>query len=130
MLSGGFTKGLLELFYIGFNRLSPEMQQAVVDALHGNVRKAAHMFLYAVLAVLIYLFIRTCTIKKGISIVYSLCASLIFSVTDEYHQTFVEGRGGMISDVIIDLSGAFIGIVLLLLSLRLLKIYACTCNQL
>ena len=39
-----------------------------------------------------------------------LCAA--FASSDEYHQTFVEGRTGQIKDVIIDTSGAVTGALL------------------
>lgn len=35
---------------------------------------------------------------------------MIYTISDEIHQLFVLGRGGQIKDVIIDSSGAVVGI--------------------
>ena len=42
----------------------------------------------------------------------SLIFSILYAVSDEFHQTFVDGRDGNIIDVLIDGSGAFFGILL------------------
>lgn len=47
--------------------------------------------------------------KKTISI--SWIFSILYAASDEFHQTFVEGRCGNVIDVIIDGSGAFVGIL-------------------
>ncbi|MBX3120200.1 MAG: VanZ family protein [Fimbriimonadaceae bacterium] len=36
----------------------------------------------------------------------SLLLTIFYAATDEYHQTFVPGRGGLVSDVLIDTGGA------------------------
>ena len=40
--------------------------------------------------------------------------SVCYSCTDEWHQTFVEGRSGEIRDVLIDSGGAFVGVLVFL----------------
>ena len=47
--------------------------------------------------------------KTGI---LSFLFSVIYALSDEFHQTFVPGRDGNIVDVLIDGSGAFTGIIL------------------
>ncbi len=42
----------------------------------------------------------------------SLIFSILYAASDEFHQTFVDGRDGNIIDVLIDGSGAFFGILL------------------
>jgi len=37
---------------------------------------------------------------------------MLYAITDEFHQYFVPGRSAEIRDVLIDSSGAFIGILL------------------
>jgi VanZ family protein len=76
------------------------------------VRKAAHMTEYFLLALAISfpLFVYG---VRGIWLV--LLAGIVcvgFAGLDEYHQSFVAGRGPSVKDVCIDSSGAFIGILM------------------
>ena len=47
--------------------------------------------------------------KTGI---LSFLFSVIYASSDEFHQTFVQGRDGNIIDVLIDSSGALVGILI------------------
>lgn len=38
--------------------------------------------------------------------------SVVYASTDEFHQTFVVGRDGNVIDVLIDSSGALVGIII------------------
>ena len=100
-----------------FFRLTAGARSTAVtwDAMHNGIRKAAHMFLYAVFAALVYLFVRTYFEKRNSVAVISLGVCLFYSAADEYHQMFVAGRAGMARDVIIDLNGAIIGLLFLFL---------------
>ena len=42
----------------------------------------------------------------------SLVFSVVYASSDEFHQTFVAGRDGNIIDVLIDSSGALVGIMI------------------
>ena len=44
------------------------------------------------------------------AIIYILFISLFYAVTDEFHQLFVEGRGSLVSDVLIDFGGSLVGL--------------------
>ena len=48
---------------------------------------------------------RSCS-RRNVAL--ALALSLLFAVSDEYHQTFVPGRGGTWTDVAIDGLGAFV----------------------
>ncbi len=50
--------------------------------------------------------------KSYISMFCTSLVCLIYALSDEYHQTFVDGRGAEFADVILDLSGVAIGILL------------------
>lgn len=69
------------------------------------VRKAAHMGIYFILtALLLYGLWRIGTAPRpAMASAVGLCALL--AALDEFHQTFVPGRDGKLSDVLIDLSG-------------------------
>jgi VanZ family protein len=64
-------------------------------------RKIAHITEFFVLYLLAFNVMRN---KK-----YALIFSLIYAVSDEYHQTFVQGREGCVRDVLIDSIGIFAG---------------------
>ncbi|MBU3181006.1 VanZ family protein [Clostridium psychrophilum] len=76
------------------------------------IRKNAHAFEYALLAVLVsnVLFSLGLKGKNALTTIMFIC--LLFAVTDEFHQMFVPGRTSLVSDVIIDFSGSLVGIVL------------------
>ena len=67
------------------------------------LRKLAHVTEYAVLAALLCRALRR--------VVPALVIAVLYAVTDEVHQTFVDGRLGTPRDVAIDLVGVLAGIV-------------------
>lgn len=75
------------------------------------VRKMAHFTIYLILGILVYIFIDDLNIKNIILISLMIC--LIYSISDEIHQLFIEGRSGKITDVLIDTCGSFIGIIII-----------------
>lgn len=76
-------------------------------------RKVAHATVYFVLALILLALGRIIFGSKKylLTCVLALLFCFIFAMTDEYHQTFVDGRTGQFSDVIIDTAGACIGIL-------------------
>ncbi|MCK5413324.1 MAG: VanZ family protein [Candidatus Pacebacteria bacterium] len=71
------------------------------------LRKIAHMSEYGILT---FLFFRASIGQKLYfkkAIVYSVIFSIVFAVTDEYHQLFVYGREGSLRDIFIDSLGVF-----------------------
>ena len=83
--------------------------QEIVKKLNYPLRKCAHASVYFVLSILLMLLLKNfpITLKKAFIITISLC--FLYSITDEFHQTFVKGRTGQFSDCIIDTLGAMLG---------------------
>lgn len=75
------------------------------------IRKSAHMFLYFVLSILVYLLSKSMTNEFTISVKISMFVSIIYAATDEIHQLYVVGRSGQLKDVWIDSIGVFVGII-------------------
>lgn len=76
------------------------------------LRKLAHMFEYGVLFVLLFLaFKKTTSLAKRKALWLSFLLTVLYAASDEYHQTFVPGRHGCLSDVSIDTLGAVAGVV-------------------
>ena len=76
-------------------------------------RKASHAFVYFVLATILMFAIRKNTkIPIWGAVLISFVVCFVYSLTDEFHQTFVTGRGGDIRDCLIDSAGALLAILI------------------
>ena len=75
------------------------------------VRKAAHMTEYFILALCVSLPLYVYGVRGIWFILLAGLISVGFACTDEFHQSFVDGRGPSKRDVGIDSIGAFIGIL-------------------
>ena len=82
------------------------------DQIHFYVRKAAHMTEYFLLAVAVSFPLYVYRIRGFWLFLLAGIICVGFAGLDEYHQSFVAGRGPSVRDVCIDSSGAFIGIIL------------------
>lgn len=79
-----------------------------LSALEHLLRKAAHMFEYAVLAVLLAGSFRASRVPHPVH--FAFAAALLAAALDECHQLFVPGRSGQVGDVAVDLVGAAVGL--------------------
>ena len=81
-----------------------------VLSLNYLIRKCAHFLAYLVLGIIVLFAMRRIGLmgKQGIGFTLLLCIS--YAITDELHQAFVPGRTPKLLDVLIDSSGASIGI--------------------
>ena len=80
------------------------MSEQALSVLETLVRKAAHMAEYAVLALLFCHALRVSGARHPARL--ALAMSLSYAATDEFHQSFVGGRGPSAVDVMIDTAGA------------------------
>lgn len=118
-LSEKFTDRVVHIVETQYDELEKSEQEDIYENLHVLIRKGAHVTEYAILGVLIFLLLSTFATlaKRGIVITIIICS--LYAVIDEWHQSFVGGRGPSIRDVAIDAFGACIGIVICLLMRRL-----------
>lgn len=72
--------------------------------------KGYHVLEYFVLYLLFLAAFKGSTATKLESRLVAALATLIFAALDEFHQTFVPGRGGLVSDVLIDGVGVLLGL--------------------
>jgi VanZ family protein len=70
------------------------------------LRKLVHMLEYALLCFLWWRALRTTRAGRRQAALLAFALSVGYAATDEYHQTFVEGRHGGVEDVGIDTVGA------------------------
>jgi VanZ family protein len=78
------------------------------------IRKAAHVSEYAILAVLLYrAFVHTVfQSRRALSAGIVLLSCAAYAASDEFHQSFVPSRTASLRDVMIDLCGATLAILL------------------
>ncbi|MBP3610930.1 MAG: VanZ family protein [Lachnospiraceae bacterium] len=108
---------LVELFApILPTALSEDMLYERAEFIHLFVRKAAHMMEYFLLALSLQLPLASCfshrtgwRTRLGTGFLLTVC----FAALDEYHQTFVPGRSGNLTDIGIDSIGAIAASLLL-----------------
>lgn len=75
------------------------------------IRKTAHMVEYAIGGMLAYGVLITYPNKTNKSrIIIALTFIILYAISDEVHQSFINSRNGSIGDVLIDTLGGAIGI--------------------
>lgn len=102
-LSGAVVKGS-----IGILGELGELFQTDWDAfllLTFLVRKAAHMGIFFILTALLLYGLWRMGLPPGARMAFSAGLCALLAGLDEFHQTFVPGRDGKLSDALIDLSG-------------------------
>ena len=92
-------------------------QNASVELLSFFERKAAHMFLYFVLILLLWLALLPLIRSKRNQVLLAAVLCAVLAGLDEYHQTFIPGRSGELRDVCVDLAGAAVAVALVVLLL-------------
>ena len=85
-----------------------EEQLVIVQTMNSPVRNFAHMAEFGALAMLCLLFLLTWRGKIWWRYLVSLAFAFLFSLLDEWHQTFVDGRAAEVFDIHLDCKGAFI----------------------
>lgn len=70
---------------------------------------------YAILAALLYVWLGRWRQQRVRRYGLAVMLAAVYACSDEIHQLFVEGRAGMVSDVLIDSAGAVLGLGILIL---------------
>lgn len=113
------------LIRAGLEFLFPAYSSARIDSLTESlqfiVRKSAHFIAYAVLGLLSFLSVITYRIKLAGKMPIIIAVPVLYSLSDEYHQSFVKGRGPQLRDVGIDSLGALFAIAVCLMIYLLMQ---------
>lgn len=88
----------------------PQVGSSLLDLL---VKKSLHALAYAILATLFWRALKTIPRLQGAALPLALLLTILYAASDEWHQTFVPGRSGRPTDVLIDTLGALAAILLL-----------------
>lgn len=75
------------------------------------LRKTAHIFEYFVLTFFIYRTFKFHNFANKKAIGFSIAIAFLYALSDEWHQTFVFGREGKLSDALIDAVGILLYLV-------------------
>ena len=114
--SGNVIRLIAGIFRPGFDNLPAAEQTEIVASLQFLVRKSAHFSIYMILGVLSFLAVISYEKLLFVLRLATSCAvCLLYAASDEIHQLFVPGRSGELRDVMIDFSGAVLGIALSML---------------
>ena len=87
-----------------------------IDIISLVVRKSAHYMEYLILGLLVINMLDRYDIDKRYVISIVIC--IIYAISDEVHQIFVDGRCFMVRDILIDSTGGLSGIYLYKLFLK------------
>ena len=114
MLSAAHTSRFLVPLLRWFD---PQISLAELNAIQFGIRKLAHLTEYTILAALLWRALRGGTrwqVKMSILFFVAWIACAIFAAGDEFHQSFVPSRTSSPIDVMIDVTGALIGLAICL----------------
>lgn len=113
-LSGGLTVRVAAWLTPNWALLSEAEQAAKLEIWHLVVRKAAHVTEFAVLGGLLMNAWARQRRQAGVceGALAVLCG-LLYAALDEFHQMFVPERGPAVTDVLIDLGGVLIGVLII-----------------
>ena len=103
-------------------RPSKSKMEQVIEKLNYPLRKVAHASEYFIFTILILIALKNSDVKGNKKFIIALVICFIYACTDEYHQTFVNGRTGQFSDTLIDTFGGFISCLMYALMMKINKI--------
>ena len=109
LMSGEHTSRILTPLLRWWN---PDISPATIAQVHFLVRKAAHLTEYAVLALLVCRGLRGWIEASWRRVALVLALAMLFAAGDEFHQSFVASRTASLGDVLLDCSGALLGLMI------------------
>ena len=95
--------------------LKPGMSPKAIWIILLVARKCAHVTEYAVLALLLWRALRNVPVLHTKTLMVFgavLLGCALFAASDEFHQTFVKSRTSSVCDVLLDVAGAFLGLLI------------------
>ncbi len=111
--SEGLTKKVLMCFE-DFRNLSEEKQTEIIEGVQFFVRKGAHFSIYTALGISL-ISAMLLTFKTKLLWLWAWLVSVLYAISDEVHQFFVPGRSMELRDMLIDSSGALLGVLIVVL---------------
>lgn len=100
--------------------LTEEEKETVINKYIVIARKSAHFFLYFVLGILIFLFLKDKWYFTFKTLLITVLICFLYAISDEIHQLFISGRTARIIDVIIDTCGSILSSLIILSTSKLI----------
>lgn len=123
--SDSISKGIVKHVAIKLKLITEEQANGshykTITEWNHMLRKATHFAIYFMLAFIAFRVIYMMNQRVGLSAVLAWLLTIAFASIDEYHQTFVAGRGGQVSDVILDSAGGLTAIIMSVIIMKLNK---------
>ncbi len=76
------------------------------------VKKSAHLIVYAALGLAWVNALTDSALPRAQHLALALLLTVLYAISDEFHQSFVAGREPAIRDVLIDTGGGIVGLLL------------------
>ena len=89
--------------------IDDSQRESVLYTVHLLIRKGAHFLEFVLLSILVFFLAESYKLSRKVCFLIALGYCLVFAASDEFHQLFVNGRSGQISDVMLDFCGALFG---------------------
>lgn len=90
------------------DNISLKKQEKILGKYVFVVRKSGHVFIYFVLAILVFLLFKEYLPVNKKLIVYTILFCFCYAMSDEFHQLFIPDRSGEFKDVLIDTTSSTI----------------------
>ena len=115
--TGAFTSEHTSRFIIPvLHWLLPHASPETLSTVHHVIRKCGHFTEYFILSLLILRGFQAGNREFGLRLaLLSILMVAGYAALDEFHQSFVPGRGAAVSDVLLDTSGGAAGILIVAL---------------
>lgn len=112
--SDGFIFKVVSVFYPKIKTMTEKQWNDFLEKVSNPVRKFAHFSIYGLMGVFSILSIISYRNPKyGIRCIFAWLVCILYAVSDEIHQFFSAGRSCEFRDMLIDSSGALLGIVVM-----------------
>ena len=124
------TKFIVDHFLSIFKEFDNITRWQYINTLHPIIRKLAHFTIYSAVGFSAMGFWCTFDIKNKFKILWSALIGISYAGSDEFHQSFIIGRGASITDVGIDSAGVITGICIIILFILISKSFQKRKNKL
>ena len=102
-------------------KLNKNEKAKVIDKIEDVIRKIAHFSIYSLVGILLMALLSTYNISENNKIFYTIIIGMIYAMSDEFHQSFIPGRSGQVSDVFLDTLGVSVGCLFILLIIKIVN---------
>lgn len=112
-MSMGIGDAVGQVFVDEYESWPEEKKLSFVESVEFPIRKMAHATEYTLLG---FLLMGALNYRKK----WAAVIGILYAASDEFHQLFVPGRSGQITDVLIDSVGVILGILMFCLCRRII----------